>query len=125
MTPNQSWTAREVGHGPKLAVRRGRVRPEELAGGVLVEVSPHQLALLRGELGAVTADAAIDQGGDAAVAVEATPVQEAGAAAAGNLDNLGDGIAGAVEAHGLVAGAGGAVFGAVVRAAQLGGLRVG
>ena len=84
-----------------------------------------RFALVGGELGAVAADAAIDQAAHAVDAVEATPVHQAGGAAAGNLDNLGDGIAGAVEADGLVAGAGGPIFGPLVCPTQRGGLRIG
>ncbi len=99
----------EVGHGPELAVRGGRLRAEELTWGVLVTLDTHGLALVRGERGAVAAEPAIDQGGHAVVAVEATPVQEAGTAAAGDFGDLGDGIGGAVEADGLVARAGGPI----------------
>ena len=90
-----------------------------------MKVGTHGLALVGGELGTVAAEAAIDQAAHAVLPEEATPVQEAGAAAAGNLDDLGDGLAGAVEADGLVAGAGGTIFGPVVRLPQLGSLRIG
>ena len=63
---------REVGHGPALAVEGGRRETEELPGSVLVEGGPDGFTLLRGELGAVAAEAAIDQGGHAAGAVAAT-----------------------------------------------------
>ena len=90
-----------------------------------MEVGAHHLALVGGEFGTVAADTPIDQAAHAERAVQATPVHEAGAAAARNLDNLGAGIAGALEAHGLGAGAGGAVFGPIVRPRQRGGLDIG
>ena len=90
-----------------------------------MERGAHRLPLVGRELGAVAADATIDQAGHAVGAVEAAPVHQAGAAAAGNLLDLGDGVARAVEPDGLIPGAGRPVLGALVRLAQLGGLGLG
>lgn len=122
--PQRNGTLK-IGDGPELTAGGCRLGPKELTRRVLMEVDTDAGTLRARQLGAIATDPPIDQTDETSNAILSAPFQQAGAAASSNLADVGNGIAQSVEADGLVARAGGAIFGTEIRLAQLRVFRVG
>lgn len=101
----------EIGNGPKLAAGCGGFGTEELPRRVLMEVATEHLPLFGGEFGAIATDSSIDQTSQTRVPIDPAPVQQTGATAARNVDDLRHRVARPIESHRLIATARGTILG--------------
>ena len=102
--------APQIGNRPRLPIRRGGVRAKGTAGRGGVQALAQIGELGGGEHGPIATHAMITQRINARLPIQRTPLQEAGAATAGDRLDVGHRIAQAVQPHRLTTGAKGTIF---------------